>query len=986
MTNVIVSYSRKDSAIARKLIDTFEGIKLDVWVDWEDIPPAVGWLDQILRGIEEADAFIFLVSPDSVISEVCNVEIGHAGKNNKRIIPIVVRDVDPKTVNPIIRDLNWIFAREQDSFEEVINKIKLAIELDLEWLTEHRRLQVRALEWHRKKEPSLLLRGRDLRTAGQMFKLGLNKDPKPTDLQQVYIHFSTRDERRRILLWLGTAFAVVIMALLSITAYQQSKIASLQAELAQKNELMAKDEAKNAREAEGRAVENEQKARDAQSLAQKNENTAKAQRSAAKAQIYQSRTGELYTSTLLAIDSWQREPGSPEVEEILRKNISLLPIPVANMSQSAQINALEFSPVDNTFVTASADKTVCEWNVQDGEKLFCATSSGSVNDVTFSPDGKVIVTGDQSGQVLILDAKIGKVQKKLDFDVEVWDVNISPDSQSLAVTRDDGIITIIDLSGRKADYELSTVGRPLVSAFSPNGIWFATGSSSGGITLWNLKTGGGAITGPIHRGEVLALEFSPDSSVLVTGGADNRAFATLTRTGKLLFEINNQDRVEDLAFGPDGSWFVTASDDRSIRVWDTESGEEDALMLQDGFVKAVRVSPNGRWIATTGDDKTARVWNSATGAEILQIPLKSGGSTLAFSNEGKYLISGTQNGEINIWNISIMTAPVNEIQFSGNTELVQFSPSGNWLAASDENRVWLLDKEQYSSPTISPQKDPILELDSDVKNLVISPNSEWIGVSTEQGDLTIYNVKNRIKRIDSSSNTSQKLAFSPDSLRLITGGLNGKVLAWDVTTGKVVKTLFESNSSVMSLATSSELLAIGLTDKVMILNMNSDEVIDEIESPGDHQLMAFNSQGSFLALSNSSGQISIWDQENGEFTLDQTLSRGPVFSMTFNPQGEHLLIGEGNMVYLIDILTGKEITRIPHKIPANSLSFSPDGNLFASASLKVIQFWDVTKIPDVDTDHLVETACSRIVENFNQEAWTAFFGNEEYKPLCPNLP
>ncbi|HNJ15492.1 MAG TPA: toll/interleukin-1 receptor domain-containing protein, partial [Anaerolineales bacterium] len=98
MSKLIVSYSRKDSVVARKLIDTFKKNEFDVWVDWEDIPPAVGWLEQILRGIEESDAFIFLISPDSVNSEVCKVEIEHAAKNNKRIIPIVLREVDPKTV------------------------------------------------------------------------------------------------------------------------------------------------------------------------------------------------------------------------------------------------------------------------------------------------------------------------------------------------------------------------------------------------------------------------------------------------------------------------------------------------------------------------------------------------------------------------------------------------------------------------------------------------------------------------------------------------------------------------------------------------------------------------------------------------------------------------------------------------------------------------------------------------------------------------
>src|SRR5512138_2812390 len=133
-SKLFVSYSRKDSVAARKLITSFETMELDVWVDWEDIPPAVDWMDQIFHGIEGADVFIFLVSPDSVTSEVCNVEVGQAAKNNKRIIPVVVRDVDTKAikVNPVISELNWIFNRETDSFDDALTRIKTAIELDLD--------------------------------------------------------------------------------------------------------------------------------------------------------------------------------------------------------------------------------------------------------------------------------------------------------------------------------------------------------------------------------------------------------------------------------------------------------------------------------------------------------------------------------------------------------------------------------------------------------------------------------------------------------------------------------------------------------------------------------------------------------------------------------------------------------------------------------------------------------------------------------------
>src|SRR5512143_3383601 len=244
MAKLFVSYSRRDSVAARKLIEAFRSIDQEVWVDWESIPPAADWLEQIFRGIEEADAFLFLISPDSSASEVCKVEIGHAAKNNKRIIPIVLRDVNPKDTVESISKLNWTFMRESDVFEEGLAKVKTAIELDLDWLEEHRRLQVRALEWHRKKDISLLLRGRDLRNAESMVATATSKDPIPTDLQKTYILYSRKNERNRTVAWTATLFALLIMAFLTYAAVQQSRLARANEQLAKANEALAQSNEK----------------------------------------------------------------------------------------------------------------------------------------------------------------------------------------------------------------------------------------------------------------------------------------------------------------------------------------------------------------------------------------------------------------------------------------------------------------------------------------------------------------------------------------------------------------------------------------------------------------------------------------------------------------------------------------------------------------------------------------------------------------------
>src|SRR5688500_17472550 len=111
MASLFISYSRKDIAAAHKLAEAFKGHDLDFWIDWEGIPPTVNWWREIEKGIEEADIFLFLLSPDSANSTVCQREIKHAAKNGKRLIPVVVRDPTADESPSELNELNWIFCR-----------------------------------------------------------------------------------------------------------------------------------------------------------------------------------------------------------------------------------------------------------------------------------------------------------------------------------------------------------------------------------------------------------------------------------------------------------------------------------------------------------------------------------------------------------------------------------------------------------------------------------------------------------------------------------------------------------------------------------------------------------------------------------------------------------------------------------------------------------------------------------------------------------
>ncbi|WP_271254767.1 TIR domain-containing protein [Pseudanabaena sp. Chao 1811] len=192
MADVFISYSRKDKEFVSILYEAFERSQKKIWIDWKDIPLTSDWWTEIEKGIEAADTFVFVISPDSVASEVCAKEIDHAVKHNKRLFPIVRRDVEKfeegNVAHAVLQRHNWLMFREQDDFEVAFEKLTLAISIDLEHLHRHTRLLVKAIEWNDLgRKDSLLLRGEDLETAEMWLTENEDTEPLPTELQETYI-------------------------------------------------------------------------------------------------------------------------------------------------------------------------------------------------------------------------------------------------------------------------------------------------------------------------------------------------------------------------------------------------------------------------------------------------------------------------------------------------------------------------------------------------------------------------------------------------------------------------------------------------------------------------------------------------------------------------------------------------------------------------------------------------------------------------------
>ena len=405
MADVFISYSRKDIQFAQRIHHELEARDRQPWVDWQDIPPTSEWLDEVYAGIQEADTFLFIISPDSVVSEICTLEIEHAIQHNKRLVPVVLHDVEDDQVHSAMSAHNWVFLREEDDFEANLELLITALDTDLDYVREHTRLLTLAIEWDKnQRRRSAVLRGQELQTAEGWLAQSGSKYPQPAGLHREYLTFSriVVDRFQRLVISSVTVAFVLVLGLAVFAFYQRNQA----------------------------------------------QETARVSTSRALAAFALS---EMETdperSLLLTIESVKTlydTSGTvlPLSNTILRQMIIKSRVRLT-FGHDAAVWSAAYSEDGERIVTGSMDNTAKVWDAVTGKELMTLTGhDAEVNSVAYSPDGERIVTaGDMTAKVW--DADTGKELMTLrGHDGGVMSATYSPDGKRIATAGADGIVQI----------------------------------------------------------------------------------------------------------------------------------------------------------------------------------------------------------------------------------------------------------------------------------------------------------------------------------------------------------------------------------------------------------------------------------------------------------------------------------------------------------------------------------------------------------------
>ncbi len=217
MTDLFISYSRKETDYVRVVFDLWQTKGRKAWVDWQGIDYSTKWWEEICAGIEGADNFVLLVSMNALNSKYCQQEMAHARTHSKRIIPVLFEPIDEKAlvggwytnpeIRPIeamarenweaLREIQWIDRAKLGETDKIVEALLHAVETDVERVQQHTRLLLRMQDWERSgRAPAVLLHGEELAT----YESWRDKwhyatdEPKATQAQRDYITESRHNE------------------------------------------------------------------------------------------------------------------------------------------------------------------------------------------------------------------------------------------------------------------------------------------------------------------------------------------------------------------------------------------------------------------------------------------------------------------------------------------------------------------------------------------------------------------------------------------------------------------------------------------------------------------------------------------------------------------------------------------------------------------------------------------------------------------------
>jgi len=570
-----------------------------------------------------------------------------------------------------------------------------------------------------------------------------------------------------------------------------------------------------------------------------------------------------------------------------------------------------------------------------------------------------------------------------------------PDGTYLAAAADEEV-WIYDDRGVEPVRKLAAGAHTFEVCWSPDGSLVATGTERA-LIVWSWPA-----CEELHRIEqsdaVRALDFSADSTRVVTGCDDYNIRIFGAQTGDELARIPARSRAFGVAFHPEKNRVLSGCWDGCVTLWDVPSlervwsrrvthrsvhavefidsrrvaasGLSSTILVLDaedgGVLQRMAQSAGARRLAVSADHTllasvdgvVLSLWDPATGRRSSQVGGHGRTVTAAsFHPAGTRVVTASAAGTLKEWHVSGRGDPSFLLGHMDDVHAVAFGPAGRHVVSGGVGGIL----RQWDVVTGELMRT-FIGHEGSVWDVELSPDGTRIAASDRAGDVRIWNAASGEveRRLVGRDGGVASIAYTADGARIVTGAASGAACIWTVADGSLLARVDASGDPLKCVAVSPDgrWMATAGSDRVLrVWDMRTYELAHEMHGHTETITdVAFHPRGELLATVSEDQSLRLWDAARGA-EVRRLTERNPVLgsqtealmAVAFTPDGSRIATGarEGS-VKLWDTESGVLVSTLRgHTGWVHDVVFSADGRRLASSSGGAeIRVWDTVSLRD----------------------------------------
>ncbi|NOI16455.1 WD40 repeat domain-containing protein [Vibrio hepatarius] len=183
---------------------------------------------------------------------------------------------------------------------------------------------------------------------------------------------------------------------------------------------------------------------------------------------------------------------------------------------------------------------------------------------------------------------------------------------------------------------------------------FAVTATQMNFAVWDLAWTQAEGLWSISDGLIRDIDITSNGEQVLLGLSNGKTIYVNLVTGRRLEFLAHNEKVNSVAISPNGRYALSGGNDYIAYLWDTETGQILQKFEHEQRINRVALQRDGKLAFTSDGGNQARIWNLQTGEMVSELKSFSRQlifSTARFSDDGKYLVTGTPSSRIMVWDV-----------------------------------------------------------------------------------------------------------------------------------------------------------------------------------------------------------------------------------------------------------------------------------------------------------------------------------------------